>query len=322
MNASRSETAQPLRKRTSESRSSPPPPAARTSGIRFFALLALVFTAAIVLVVLRWPRAGAADSSVSTPGAPRIVSLAPAITETLIALEATDRLVGVSTYCRTDGLGELPRVGTALTPQYESLVRLEPTLILTSRVSGDQTELLSRIAPTRQLPWLTLEEVTGSVRELGELVGRPQAGRALAKRLEQVLSVEPSADAPRVLLAMSYEDTGDPRIWFVRKNSLHGAALRAAGGRNAVSQDVAGQPHLSVEELLRLDPDRIILLEDADRTSAEEAARRLDQLRKLTPLGAVRRDRLGVVRLPNVFSGGPRILDLVEPLRSEIGRLP
>lgn len=321
MNTSRSEMTEPLRERAVQGHAGPARPTVRTSGVRSLALLALVFVAAMVLVVLRWPRTGA-TSPPSVSAAARIVSLAPAITETLIALGATDRLVGVSTYCRIDGLGELPRVGTALTPQYESLVRLEPTLILTSRVAGAQTESLSRIAPTRQLPWLTLDEVTASVRELGELVGRAEAGRALASRLEEVLAVEPPADAPRVLLAMNYEDTGDPRIWFLRRNSLHGAALGAAGGRNAVPQDVSGQPFLSVEELLRLDPDRIILLEDAERVSAEEAARRLDKLRKLTPLRAVRHDRLGVVRLPNVFSSGPRIVDLVEPLRCEIGRLP
>lgn len=313
MSPSRSEVVEPP-ERPSEA------PRSRGPGAGTLVLLAALALVAAIGVALRWPRAGAPPTGAAGSSV-RIVSLAPAITETLIALQAGDLLVGVSEYCRTEDLGERPRVGTALTPQLEALVRLEPTLILTSRVAGEQTAPLSRIAPTRQLPWLTLEEVVPSVRELGELVDRPEAAHALAGRLQELLSAEPPPDAPRVLLTMSYEDTGDPRIWFLRKNSLHGSVLRAAGGRNAMSQDVTGQPHLSVEELLRLDPDQIILLADADKTSEEQARARLDELRKLTPLGAVRFERLGVVRLPNVFSGGPRILDLVEPLRREIRRL-
>jgi ABC-type Fe3+-hydroxamate transport system substrate-binding protein len=257
----------------------------------------------------------------ATPPKARLVSLAPVITETLLSLDASAELVGVSQFCRTDSLQALPRVGTSITPQLEAIARLEPTLILTSAVAGEQTAPLERLAPTKQLPWLTLPEVIESIKELSRLVGHPERGIALAGRMSETLDVEAPADAPRVLLTMSYGDTGAQEIWFMRRNSLHGALLAAAGGRNAVTRDVTGQPRLSIEELLRIDPDQIILLVDAERTDAAEAQKRLEPLRKLTPLKAVQTDRVGVLWAPNVFSTGPNILDLVEPLRREIRRL-
>jgi len=266
-----------------------------------------------------------ADSPASGPssaaGRPRFVSLAPAVTETLFALGVDEELVGVSQYCRLVGFAERPRVGTAITPAFEAIARLEPTLILTSEVAGEQTGPLSRIAPTRQFPWLGLEEVIGSVRSLGAAVGVAERGAALADRMERALTQEPPPDAPRVLLTMSYGDTGGSEFWFIRDNSLHGALLRAAGGRNAVARAITGQPRLSVEEVLRLDPDQVILLVDAEQVDAAEAEARLAPLRRLTALRAVASGRVGLVRRPNVFSGGPGILEVIEPLRAEIQRL-
>lgn len=288
------------------------------------ALCAVGVSLLLFWVVQRLPRGAApapANVGAAAPQEIRLVSLAPAITETLIALGAQGELVGASQFCRLGALGERPRVGTAITPAYEAIARLEPTLILTSQVAGEQLGPLSRLAPTRQLPWLTLEEVLSSIRDLGPWVGRNAEAAALATRMERALAKPSPPNAPRVLLTMSYGDTGGQELWFIRDNSLHGALLRAAGGQNAVSRAVTGQPRLSVEEVLRLDPDQIILLADAEQVSAEEATVRLAPLRKLAPLRAVASGRVGLVRERNVFSGGPGVLDVIEPLRAEIQRL-
>ncbi len=298
----------------------------RAPGSRWI-LLAVAATLLLAFMITRWPSAGGAtpqppeaEAATAPQGAPRVVSLAPAVTETLLALDATEHLVGVSQYCRGP-LEALPRVGTAITPQLEAIARLRPTLIVSSLVAGGQLQPLSRLAPTRELPWLHLHEVVASIRELGALVGREQEGGELADRVAQTLSASPPEDAPRVLLVMSYGDTGSNEVWFIRRNSLHGALLHAAGGRNAVAADVAGQPRMSVEELLRTDPEQIVLVVDSEQVSEAEARRRLRGLLALEPLGAVRDGKIGLLRAPNPLSVGPNILDLVEPLRQELERL-
>ena len=58
------------------------------------------------------------------------MSTSPSITETLFALGLGDRVVGVSTYCRYPAaVAALPKVGTFLKPDAETIARLKPDLV-------------------------------------------------------------------------------------------------------------------------------------------------------------------------------------------------
>src|SRR5690606_9380740 len=121
-------------------------------------------------------------------------------------------------------------------------------------------------------------DVVDSTRKLGKLTGQVEAAEALASALSRRLSVEPPNDAPRVLLVLGYQGERLDEVWFIRRNSVHGAALRAAGGRNAVAKDVWGQPRLSLEQVIALDPDMVIvLLNDSDQQT-ERVARQWQQI--------------------------------------------
>ncbi|NRA32031.1 MAG: ABC transporter substrate-binding protein [Polyangiaceae bacterium] len=252
----------------------------------------------------------------------RWVSLAPAVTETLFALGAGNRIVGVSDYCSHPAdVQKLPRAGTALRPNFEALVQLNPTLILSENNKNTQTTALSKLAPTLALPWLSLAEVTASVRLLGKKAGLPQAGEKLAQRLSTTLRRSPPPNAPRVLLVLGYSPKQLSEVWFIRKNSLHGAALRAAGGRNAIDRDVDGLPKLSLEAVLDLDPEQVVVLISPERTEGVSDEQILAGWRKLTVLSAVKTDKLAIVRDAGIFANGPRILDLVPKLRRALAQL-
>jgi iron complex transport system substrate-binding protein len=249
------------------------------------------------------------------PARARIASLAPGITETLFAIGAGRDLVARSDYCDyPPEVRALPPVGTNLTPSYEVLSRLAPTLIVGEANAAARNAELRAIAKTRLLPWLTLPEIVASIRELGRLTGHSSAADALAEKLRERLDVPPPVDAPRVLLVIGYRPGEIEDIWFVRDNSLHGAALRAAGGENAVPEAVGGLPRLSVERLLEIDPDAIFVLVLPKKASP----RHLDGFKKLGPLHAVRAGELRVIEAPEAFVQGPRILELVERLRPDV----
>lgn len=247
----------------------------------------------------------------------RLVSLAPAITETLELWGAKGELVGVSDYCRAKD--SLPRVGSAITPGYEAIARLRPTHILATQVSGTQLEPLERLAPTRSFPWLSPEEVIASTRELGRLVQQTDKAEELARRYERALLAELPADAPQVLLLLGSDGASGGAYWFVKDESLHGALLRAAGAKNAVKTPTPGAPRITAEELLRLDPDALVVLSIAPNPDADASLRR--ELEKLTPLRAARERRLGFLSGERLLDSGPRILDFVEPLRAKIREL-
>lgn len=267
----------------------------------------------------RAPSSALEDALVETL---RLVSLSPGVTETLQQLGLSERIVGISDYCAWPGEEHAAprRVGSALTPQYEAIARLAPTHIIASDVAGQQLKPLSKLAPTYSLPWLSVQQLAASVKKLGELLDRQAEGRALSQRLTAELSHEPPLRAPRVLFAFSGSGASPGETWFIRQNSIHGAVLRAAGGRNAVAKDIVGQPKLSPEELLRLDPDVIIvLLASAPDAARERVARAHFEV--LAPLRAVRERRVGVLSDPSALSQGPSVLALIAPLRQLLDEL-
>lgn len=245
----------------------------------------------------------------------RIVSLSPALTETVLVLGGQQQLIGVSDFCKLPPQLSLPRLGSSLTPNYEAITTLGPSLILCDDSAGAKRAELAALAPCEALPWLTLAEVVQSTRRIGELLGRSQAGSELAEQLEKRLSRRPAPDAPRVLLLLSYDPDRPAELWFIRQNSLHGAALNAAGARNAIERDVPGLPRLSVEQLLATDPD-VVLIMPPPGSPPERGAELVSAFAKLAPLRAVKNGRVASIQASQ--SVGPSILLLVDAIEAKL----
>jgi ABC-type Fe3+-hydroxamate transport system substrate-binding protein len=232
------------------------------------------------------------------------------MTETLIRIGAGPQLIGVSDYCSIPlELVRVRRLGTGLTPTYEALVSSGPTLVLAEDNAGTQRDALAALAPTVTLPWLAPDDIVESVRRLGELTGHGHSATELARRMESRLARRPGPLASRVLLVLGNATPQLDPIWFIRQNSLHGRALEASGVRNALSDAVAGPPMISLERLLTVNPDVIVVLSEQS-----SAAPLVTNLRGLSTLDASRRGRVVELRRSGIFSNGPRILEFVDDL--------
>ncbi|HEV8549617.1 MAG TPA: helical backbone metal receptor [Polyangiaceae bacterium] len=261
---------------------------------------------------------GCHRSAQPSAAASRIVSLAPGITDALFEIGAGSQVVARSDYCDyPPEVTKLPRVGTSLTPSYEAITRLSPTLIVGEAGANARRHELEALGPTLLLPWLSLEEIVASLRELGRRTRTIPAADALATRLHERLAVPAPANGPRVLLVIGYQPGKLDEIWFIRENSLHGALLHAAGARNAVPDVVSGLPRLSLERLIALDPDAIFILTQPGRASGDYLA----PFRALTPLRAAREGHVEVIEAPEAYVHGPRILALVERLHAAVEKL-
>src|SRR5947208_11643805 len=79
-------------------------------------------------------------------GAQRIVSTAPSITETLFAMGLGPRVVGVTTYCKyPPEVLKLPKIGTFLKPDVESIVALHPDLVVVEKNLNRLPEQLAQL---------------------------------------------------------------------------------------------------------------------------------------------------------------------------------
>ena len=250
----------------------------------------------------------------------RVVVLDPGISEVFIDLNLVDSVVGRPQY--TEHLTELAAlsvVGTGITPNYEAIVRSQPQFIFTHASRGKALTDLSLIAPTQNFTWLSIEDITRETKLVGSLMGVPKEAAALAERVENAMRSKLTEKSPRVLMLLGAPSKTATELWYAKAASLHGAALEAAGGRNAVAAKYDGPPSLSIEALLEIDPDVIVVL-SADATP-ETVSNQRDFWDNLPMLSAVKNDKIGFLTGREHFSTGPRVVAFQALLEAEVKRL-
>ena len=277
---------------------------------------ALCLVAALVASACRHP-APAARSG------PRYVSLDAASTETLFAIGAGPQVVARTPYCtHPPEVRSLPSVGTILTPDFARLAEARPTRIFGSAGPTSQGSQLSRIAPTTLLRWKTVDEVLAGIRSLGRITDHAATADALAARIETRLRPRSPSSPVRVLLAFASSPDLHGGVDFIQRNSITGAALAAAGGRNAVDHDVVGRPTMDLDRLRALNPEAVLVVLPRDGVDPEERARYLVAWSALTDLAAVRRGAVRVIDCEACLSVGPRIVRVVDLFEAALRSLP
>ena len=118
---------------------------------------------------------------VAVPRRPqRIVSLAPSVTASLLALGVSERLVGVSDFCELPpGTTSIARVGGLLNPSLETIRGLRPDLLIATTSGNDPS--LARQAETLGLPLYTIdtpdvERVILALQDLARLLDEEKQG--------------------------------------------------------------------------------------------------------------------------------------------------
>lgn len=243
----------------------------------------------------------------------RIVSLAPSATEALFEAGLGPRVVGVTSYCRfPPEVLALPKVGGYLTPSYEALVALQPDLVVILPEHADIEPRLAALGiPTLRLDHRSLDGIVRSVIALGERCGAQasaaQAAGALRQHLARVQQIAAGRSPPRVLICFGRtEDFG--RLYAAAPGTVHDDLIRQAGGQNALRSGVVSYPTLSVEGLLRLDPD--VIVEFAAGRPDAAALRR--QWNALDSLRAVKTGRVHVFTDDFLSVPGPRFVRFTE----------
>ncbi len=277
--------------------------------------LARAVTAALILCGVVWPAAAA--------GVPaRIVSTSPSITETLFALGLGDRVVGVSTFCRfPPEVAKLPKVGTFLKPEAELIAGLRPDLVVVHEVSsGIDRKLASMHIPYTVVERGTLASVFSSVRRIASAAGEPARGETLVADLERRLAALRAASAgrPRVraLFIIGRRLGSLTDLVAVGPGSYINDVIDIAGGQNVLA--IQGQPEypkISMETVLRLDPDVIVDTVDMGETDAERRQRQPinEKLWAAYPmLTAVKSRRVHAATTDALVVPGPRVVEAAE----------
>ena len=248
----------------------------------------------------------------------RIVSLAPSLTETVYALGAQERLVGVTDYCDYPPEARTkPRVGGAINPNLEQVVALKPDLVLATRALNrrETVEALERLGvAVYATDPRSVDGMLESTRHLGEVIGAWEQGEALvaalgARRAE--LKQRLAASRPKRVLFVVWQE---PLISIGQQTFL-ADALRWAGAESVV-ETTQDWPRLNLEEVIRLRPDYLVFASSHAETVEPifEALRAQPGWRNLEAVV----ERHVVVVSDAVSRPSPRLVDAIERLARQL----
>lgn len=275
----------------------------------YFALIAL----AGVMLLMIAARDGATDAPAPhDPG--RIVSLAPAITETLYALGLGDRVVGVTQFCAwPPEARQKPKVGGFREVNLEAIARAGADLVILPHDMAHFSKAIEALGiPVLLFDYQSPAAFLASAAAIGRVCGREKEAAALADAFASAAAPVAGEPRPSVLFALiNPEDYQRPvsEMTVIGSDGFYNGVIAAAGGRNAYA-GATPFPRLSLEAVLALDPD-VIVVGAPDLADPEQLARRWRAIGRLK--GTVG-DRLLILNDAADTVPGPRSLATIEKI--------
>jgi len=245
----------------------------------------------------------------------RAISLAPSITESIFAVGAGDRLVGVTTFCNyPEEAKAIAKVGDTLNPNMETIVALKPDVVFVSTASQIET-FMKTLEQNGIVVYVTnpnsLDGVFKNLTQLGELFGTQDTADKLVGDLQRrVESTRPPAEYevmphPRVFVQISKEP-----LFTIGKQSFLTELIARAGGHSVTAEVASAYPKLSKETASALNPEIIILSESDDNREPNDVF-------KNSP--AVKNGRIYKVNADLLSRPGPRLVDALEQISKSLG---
>ena len=248
--------------------------------------------------------------SVVVPKRPeRIVSIGPSNTEFLFALGAGDRVVAVDDFSDTPAEAMKKEKVGGVKVNVEKVVSLQADLVVSLRISDGSLE---RIA-AQNIPVVVIEprgigDAARSAVVLGTAIGAD--GAALAKKIddgiEQVRAKAATVKKKRVFHEVDASDPG--KLYTAGPGSFINDMIVLAGGINIAASTASAFPQLSVEEIVRADPEVIVLGDASYGVTVEQVVARPGW----SGITAVRTKRVIPVDADLMHRPGPRLPQALE----------
>jgi iron complex transport system substrate-binding protein len=243
----------------------------------------------------------------------RIVSLAPHATELIFAAGGGAYLVGVSEYSDyPPDAKRIASVGGIFTLDLERVLALKPDLV----VAWGSGNSASQVAKLRALGIKVFESeprdfaaVASTIERLARLTGTEAVGQAAADSFRTRLEQVKARYRQRPPVRAFYQIWGSP-LMTVNGAHLISAALRLCGGENVFADLPQLAPTVSIESVLKENPEVIFASSANDEAFAG--------WRRFPRLLAVARGNLYSINADLMNRAGPRVLDGTESLCKQL----
>jgi iron complex transport system substrate-binding protein len=255
----------------------------------------------------------------------RIVSTAPSITETLFAIGAGPRVIGVTDYCHyPPETSRIPKIGTYLQPHTETILSLRPDLVITEDSplhTEDQFNALG--LKVLRLRFETVSDIYTSIEAMGRALKLEANAAALVSKIRSELAAVRSAVSGRASARTMFLVGRTPNVLegmvAVGSAAYMNEVIEIAGGRNVFKDSALRYFRLSQEQIIARDPEVILDMGDmADTKRVTEAHKRsvLALWKSLPMLRAVRAGRVHPIASDIFVVPGPRVAECARQFAS------
>jgi len=256
----------------------------------------------------------------------RIVTLAPNLTEIVYFLGGFERIVGVTSYdTYPPDVDKLPKVGGYVNPGVESIVALDPDLVLCFR--GNPLTVIQKLKELGTTVFVldnpsSLREIVEQMEKVAFLICAEETAferiETLGRKLEVREKELKMQDArPRMMMLACCLA---PPFYAAGRDTFIDDLIRLAGGTNAFTGK--GFAVVSPEEFLAANPEYLLLpAPKADSTTPEEVAQALGRYPYLAQTAAVKNGRIILIDEDILTRPGPRVLQALELLTRELQAL-
>lgn len=200
------------------------------------------------------------DVHLNSP-ATRIIALAPHIVENVFSAGAGRRLVGAVSYSDyPEAAKHVPRVGSYVDWSFETIVDLEPDLIILwdSGSGMMRRKRLERLGFTVFVSELRqLHDISREIRAIGEMAGTQVISNAEANRIEGKLKRLRRRYADRPPVRVFYQVWNSP-LQTLSGEHMVSDVIRLCGGVNVFADETVLAPKISKEAVLKANPDVIL----------------------------------------------------------------
>ena len=277
------------------------------------ALMAIAVFAASLAGCARESGQKATKSAVSGP---RVVSLAPSLTEMIYAIGAGEQLVGRTSACDwpKEAL-KVPVIGQFGRPSLELLASIRPDIVVDVDLDGEKTgDRITALGLKREhIRCRTPDDVPAALRRLGQLTGHEAKADSLAGVIERGLATckKEAAAAPRKTRV--YLEIWDDPLWTGGRSSFTSAMVSYAGGENIGDAVEKEYFEISPEWVIRQNPEVIACMYMSKETPSVEVIRRRPGW---SGIAAVRNGKVYGSFDNNIYlRPGPRVLEGIAGLK-------
>lgn len=254
---------------------------------------------------------GSGTGSAAAPSAMRVVSLTPSATEIVAALGGTALLVGVDEYSTyPPEAASLPKVGSFMFPNLETIVALKPTVVIVDDIHGKAAGALGDAGiATVACAMHALPDVKSCLGTIGARIGRSTEATRVVDEIEAALDAAASrrpAKRTKVLAIIDREASGLGGLVAGGPGSWIDELLAVVGAENVLAASGVRYPKISREEILRGAPDVILDLSYAGRASTKEW--------NTVDVPATKAGRVVVLSEPYLIAPSPRVKDALDAL--------